>query len=260
MQSHQKEKRSRLAIGLLVAVLSLVLSGCGSLMPKKVEFFQDKVKTFPEQSPELVELERQALYRAHDKTVQVLAAAAKEQSSTNVVAPAKEAAKLTEAVAVTMGPPAKPAGPSVTSEKLAQKLESAVAEYNKEVQEFRLDNNVNAGKKIEGTGLIQISYFAWAGGVIAVIAVLFLLLKLFLSVASVANPAAAVGLNMVSAAGSVVSKGFSQLVKGGEKFKERIEKEISDPALKQKILDTFRAEHMGAQDQEVQNVVQTITK
>lgn len=243
-----------------ILALWLLVSGCSTFIPKKVELFQDKVQPFPEQSPALIELERQAVYRAHDRIGEAIVAATVEGSSTNVVIPAKEAEKLTEAVATVIGPPKKPASDFTSSEVLAVRLETAVAKLNNQIRDFRIENNENAGKKIEGTGLIQVPYILWTGGTILFLMVLFFIGRLVLSVLAVANPTASVGLNMVNAAQAVVAKGFSQLVKGGEEFKKRIEKEIDDPALKQKILDAFRVEHQHAQDSDVQRTIETITK
>lgn len=246
---------------LLVILMSALLTGCSSLVPQKVEFFQDKVQKFPEQSAALVELERQAIYRARDKTAEVAQVAVIENASTNVVFPAKEAAKLTEAVAVSLGPPQyQPSDFVIGSTDLAVKLEGSVAKYDKKVAKFKSANDENTGKKIEGTGIFQIGYFYWVGGILAGLAIIFIVGKLLLTAASAANPGAAVGLGVLNVAQSVITKGFSQLVKGGEDFKAWVEKEITDPQTKQKILDAFQTAHIKAQDGDVQNVVTAITK
>ena len=244
----------------LAIFAALLLAGCGSLVPKKVEFFQDKVRQFPEQSEKLLELERQAIYRAVEKNAQTVLAAVAEGASTNVVRPAQEAQVLTEAVAVVVGPPESPASAYVSSENLAVKLESQVAKFNGKVDDFKKTSNENVGKKIEGTGLIQVSYFYWVGGIAGVLLLVFIAVKIALSVLAMANPGAAIGLNVVNAAQSVVTKGFSQLVKGGEEFKGWVDKEVQDAGLKQKILDAFRTSHVQSQDHDVQNVVSALTK
>lgn len=230
------------------------------MVPKQVEFFQDKVQKFPEQSPALRELERQAIYRAHEKASETVQVAIAEKASTNVVKPAKEVEKLTEAVATVTGPPKKQPDTNVASEAIAIKLESSVAKFNEKVEEFKAENNENVGKKIEDTGLIKVGYIWWVGGVLAVVFVLWMVIKVALSALAASNPLASLGLNAVHAASGVVSKGFAQLVKGGEDFKSWVEKEVSDPAVKQKILDAFRITHMQAQDSDVQNTVQALTK
>jgi hypothetical protein len=245
---------------LFVAALAAALAGCSSVVPKKVEFFQDKVQKFPEQSSTLRELEREAVSRAQEKTEAAIVAAVAENASTNVVAPAKEAQVLISAVATVIGPPKTPAPVTESSEKLATKLETSVAKFSEKVESFKQANNENAGKKIEGTGLFQIGYIYWVGGIILGVIVLFIVGKLVLTAAAVANPGAAIGLNAVNVAESVAAKGFSQLVKGGEDFKAWVQKEITDSGLKAKILSSFQGAQMKSQDSDVQNVVQALTK
>jgi len=243
---------------LIAIFLALAVAGCGTLIPKKVEFFQDKVKAFPEQSAKLRELEREAVYQSHEKATETVVAALKEQVTTNVLAPAQDTMKLTEAALVAAGPPEKI--PTLLPVELAQKVENAVGDYNQTVAKFAKQDDKNAGKKIEGTGLIQVSYFAWIGGIALVIIIALFVGKLLLTGAAVANPGAAIGLNVVNAAQSVLTSGFSQLVKGGEEFKDWVTKEVSDSGLQKKILDAFQTSHMKNQDQQVQNVVAAMTK
>lgn len=244
----------------LSLLVVLALTGCGTLVPKRVEFFQDKVEPFPEQTAYAKELQRQLVQRLEQKTGEVVVAAVEEKASTNVVAPAKESHRLAVAEAVFVGPPVKPAPETVSSPVLAAKMETAVAKLDRKVEEFKKDNNENVGKKIEGTGLVSIPYFYWVGGILLVVVIVFFIGKLLLSAAAAANPGAAIGLNVVNAATSVISKGFSQLVKGGEDFKTWVEKEVQDAGLKQKILDAFQSTHMKAQDKDVQDTVRAVTK
>lgn len=244
----------------LTLALAALVAGCSSLVPKKVEFFQDKVEKFPEQPSKLVELERQAIYRAHESAKETVVAAVAENASTNVVTPAKATEQLTEAVAVALGPPVSPPSKTEPAEKLAAKLETAVAKFERKIDDFKKDSDENVGKKIEGTGMIQVGYFYWVGGIVLVLIVLFVLAKLALSAAAMVNPGAAIGLNVLNGAGAVAAKGFAQVIKGGEEFKKWIGKEISDSGLRDKILSEFQNHQMKAQDSDVQNVVQAITK
>lgn len=244
-----------------MTAVAMALTGCigGSLIPKKVELFQDKVKAFPEPSPALRELEREAIYQSHEKATETVVAALKEQVTTNVLAPAKETMKLTQSALVAAGPPEKI--PTVTSDELADKVTTAVGSYDRKVEKFAKGNDENVGKKIEGTGLIQVPYFLWTGGILAVLVIVFFVGKAILTGAAVANPAAAVGLNVVNAAQSVLAAGFSQVVKGGEDFKSWVGKELSgDQGLQAKVLAAFQTSQMKAQDQQVQNVVSAMTK
>jgi hypothetical protein len=240
-------------------VLCLTLTGClGSLIPKRVEFGQDKVQAFPEESAAQKEVLKQAVQRAHARAVDTVDAALWEQSSTNIIAPAREVEKLTDAAAIAVGPPVKPS--SIDSYDLATKLNTSVAKLDRKIEDFKKDNNENAGKKIEGTGFLSVPYFVWIGGIALILLVAFFIGKAALSAYAVVNPGAAIGLNVVNAGQAVLAKGFSQIVAGGEAFKDWVEKEVQDSGLKEKILHAFQSNQMKSQDQEVQNVVAAITK
>jgi hypothetical protein len=103
-----------------------------------------------------------------------------------------------------------------------------------------------------------VPYFVYLGGFVLVVVVLWHLGKLALTAASVANPGFSVGVAGMNVAGSVVSKGFHQLVTGGNAFKGWVEKEVSDPTLKQKILDAFASAHKESQDADVKAVINKI--
>lgn len=252
-------KKSFLPLILLV----LAFSGC-SLIPHKVEFFQDKVHKVPELTNSQREVEKQAALAAKFKASETLTAAIAENSSTNVVAPATETAKLTDVVSEMVGPPAKPA--TVDTDRLVQEVRSALAKQDAKLESFKRANDENAGKKIEGTGWLQIPYFVYVGLVALVILVAWHLLHTVLTglqVAGVANPAlgaaGGVGSALMGGIESGFGKAFSQVVKGGEAFKDWMGKEVEDPALRQKILDGFKAAHQKAQDESVQTVVKAVT-
>ena len=128
------------------------------------------------------------------------------------------------------------------------------------MEKFDKANDAVEGKKIEGTGLVRVPYLLWIGGFLVGLVVLFFVGKLALTAFAVTNPGASVGLNVVNAAESVLVKGFSQVVQGGENFKSWVESEITDSGLKTKILAAFQSEQQKAQDQSVQNTVAAITK
>lgn len=240
-------------------VLALLLAGCmGSLIPQRVELFQKKTQPFPEQSPALRELEQEVIYQSHEKATETVVAALKENTTTNVLTPAKDTMKLTQAAMIVVGPPKKI--PTSTADVLADKVVTSAGAYNDKVEKFAKAEDAVAGKKIEGTGLIQVPYFLWIGGIFVAVVILYFLGKTLLSAAAVANPGAAVGLNVVNAAQSVLAAGFSQVVKGGEDFKAWVGKEVTDSGLQAKVLAAFQTTQMKAQDQKVQNVVAAMTK
>jgi hypothetical protein len=246
---------------IIPALLALVLlTGClGTLVPKSVELFQKKTQVFPEQSPALKELEREAIYQSHEKATETVVAALKENTTTNVLAPATDTMKLTQAAMVVAGPPEKI--PTVTADVLANKATTAMGAYDYKVEKFAKAEDEVAGKKIEGTGLIQVPYFLWIGGIFLVLLVLYEAAKTLLKGAAVTNPGAAVGLGVVNVAQSTLAAGFSQVIKGGEDFKDWVTKEFSgDQSLQSKILTAFQTNQMKAQDQTTQNTVAAITK
>jgi PBP1b-binding outer membrane lipoprotein LpoB len=237
--------------------ITLLLTGC-SLIPKKVELFQDKVHRFPTPSAKQVELQRETAQRAADSAAQTLHSALVEGATTNVVASATDTEKLTVAIAESVGAPEKTNGK--TTDNLIQSLRAQEAKTDGKIDAFIKKNDENANKKIEGTGLVQVPYFAWTGGILVVLLVGWYILRTVAGAAALANPGAAVGVGALNVAGNVVSKGFQQLVKGGEAFKDWVGKEISDPILKQKIVDTFNTLHKTAQDADVKTVVDHLIK
>lgn len=242
---------------IFLSVLMLGLTGCG-LIPKRVEFFQSKVGRFPEPTESQKELQKEAAQRAKEKAQEVLMAAKSENASDHVVAPAAETVELTDAVSQSVGSPLK--RPTETSQALSDQVRKSVAKLDQKIDSFKQKNDKNAGKKIEDTGVFNFSYFGWTGGVVAFILLVWVVLRAILSAASAVNPGAAVAVGGMNVATSVLAKGFHQIVEGGEDFKKWIGNEISDPSLKQRILGAFQANHVTAQDSDVQAVVKQLTK
>jgi len=232
----------------------LVLTpGCG-LIPKSVEFGQDKVRRFPAHPVAQLEAERQAVQLAATRAREAEIIASIDESAAAV--PAGEAADLSEAVGRSLGPPASPWSAEISA--LTQKLDAQTAKYNALLVKFKAGNDENAGKKIEGTGFLQVPYFVYLGIVLGVVWVVWMLLKTFANVAGAANPGVAVGLKVAQVGGKVLSRGFSQLLKGGQDFKKKLETEVADPELREKVLEAFRASHVQAQDTDVQNLVKNL--
>lgn len=244
---------------LLPLIFSLCLTGC-SLIPKNVEFGQSKVKKFPVPTAKQEELQRETAQRAKEKARETLVAATQENSSTNVINPAAETAELTDALSQSVGAPAK--RPTATTSELADELRASLAKLDRKVEAFAQKNDEMAGKKVEGTGIIQIPYFIYLGGFLIVVVVLWHLLHTALSVAGAAYPPAAIPASIavggMNVAQDLVAKGLKQVVKGGQAFKTWIDNEIPDEALKEKILSAFVANHQTAQDEDVQTLVKGI--
>lgn len=236
----------------------LLLSGCG-LIPKNVEFFQRKVHEVPELTSTQKEYQKRAAYLAKQRAVDVVDNALTSGASTNVIVPARDVEKLTDAVSTSLGPPVTP---STNADTAVENLTRAVAKLDRSIDAFKEKNDRDAGKKIEGTGFIQIPYFVYLGVVVLVIVVGWHLAKTALTVASVAQPAAGVGVGVMNVAGSLAGKGFSQVVAGGKKFLDWVNSEASglEPGLKDKLTKAFTDSHQAVQDHDVQTVVKTLIK
>lgn len=244
---------------LLLFVL-LLLPGCGTLFPKPVEFGQDKVEAFPTQRASERETQRQTALRAKEDAEKTLRAALSEASSPAVVEPATSVARLTDSLSLSLGPPKYPA--TVPSDELARKLDLAVAKLNARIDEFHIDNDENKGKKIEGTGWLSIPYFVWIGGVAVVVFIGLIILGVAwtaLKAYALSNPPLALGLNAVQLGSKGAKSLVAQLLQGGEKFKERLSKEVTDPVLQEKIRQLFRDEHERAQSPETQQIIKRLT-
>jgi hypothetical protein len=229
------------------------LSGCG-LIPKHVEYGQRKVKPVPEYTASAAEHERQAAQYVATKTEQVKVAAIAEHSSTNVLIPAAEANGAAEALTEFIGPPSSPW--KDTSTNLVQTLHHDQAKLNLKVEAYREHVEQDVGKKIEGTGWLQLSYFTNAGIIFGVFALIFVGLKIY----GMTNPAVGLGVNVAGrVASSVVSRGLSEVVAGGERFKSYLEASNIPSDVKSYVADLFQRAHMEAQSQDVQTVVTTLT-
>lgn len=245
---------------LFSGALCLALVGC-ALLPKKVEFGQDKVQAFPEKRTWESEVQKQTAQRAAEKADEVVREARTEGALPTVIAPAEDAAVLTRAVSMSLGPPENPS--FLEAKLLAQKLDNTVARLDRRIADFKSDNNENAGKKIEGTGIIQMPYLVFAGGVVVLGFIGFIVLSAVwggLKVFALANPPVAMGMSAVNLGGKALSSGVAQLLKGGEKFKDAVEEKFKDnPEVQEAILRLFKDEHEKAQSPEMQAVVRQLT-
>lgn len=239
-----------------------LLVGCGTLIPKRVEFGQDKVRAFPEPRAAEKETQREVARLAADKAQETLKAAITADSPASVVLPADETVTLTGAVAESVGAPLSALPIDTEAREAAADLRRAVAKLNKRMDEFKEDNNENTGKKIEGTGWLSVPYFLWialvgvflfAGLIVA--GVVWHMVKMYATV----NPPLQLGVGAVQMGAGFAKKALSQLAAGGEAFKTALEKEVSDPALLNRIKDIFRTAHQTEQDGDVQAVVRQIT-
>lgn len=245
-------KRSLVVIALASALI--FTPGCGILLPKKVEFFQDRVHKFPEPSSSAKETQREAAALAARLADDTVVAAVGNDCPTNVVAPAKDTAELARAVSQSLGPPSSPWTGSATN--LALKLDKSVASFNAKVEDFKQDNNENAGKKIEGTGLFRIGYFTMWGLIIGAVLLLGLALKIY----GIFNPVVGLGTNVVGrVASTVLKRGYTEIIAGGERFKEYLQNSTLTADVKAQVADYFQRAQMESQSQDTQGIVKNLT-
>jgi len=238
-----------------VILLAFLAAGCSSLIPKRVELGQEKVQKFPDHQKAQLDAERQAVALAAEKAREAEKIATEDKSE--AAKPAGEAADLSESVGRALGPPSNPWRGEVI--ELTERLDRLTSKYNDLLVRFKKDNDENAGKKIEGTGFLQIPYFLYIGVIGLVIFVVWIVLRALVSVAAAGNPGVAVGMRVAQVGGKVLSRGFSQLVKGGENFKEWLKREVPEEKLKEKILEAFKQHQTSAQDADVQTLVKDLT-
>lgn len=244
----------------LATQLVVVLSGCSVLLPGKKEFFQKEVPVYPAQSFKELEALRQAASVAKESAAETLIAAEAEGASPEVIGPARDAAVLTDAVSAGVGPSLKPA--KGEAKDLAGAVLRATAEHNRDLDKLKDRLRPLEGKDVEGTGLIQVGYFALLGGVLLIGFFAYIVLRAIVSVAAISNPAVAVGSGVAGGVlkigGRVVTKGFAQMMKGGEEFKNAIEAQL-EPQVAELVKTVFRKSHESVQDEEVQTAIKAAT-
>jgi hypothetical protein len=141
---------------LLALFVLVLLPGC-SLIPKKVEYFQDRVRAVPERIPEAEESLRQAARLAAQRASETERAALVTEAAPEVVAPARDTAVLTGAVAEHVGPPTTPWTGEIQA--LITRMDTQEAHFRQALDTYREEVRTNVGKAIEGTGAIQVGYF-----------------------------------------------------------------------------------------------------
>lgn len=233
----------------------LLTSGCGILMPKQVELFQRKVKPVPSYAESAEETQRQAADRIARQTEEALRAALREQSTTNVIRPLQGANGVAEGLSTSLGPPSSPY--FGTSDALTARLKANRAKLDRAVDDYANSVEKDVGKKIEGTGLVRVGYFTMIGGILLLLALAWFALKVY----GVFNPVVGGVTSVIGRiSGRVLNKGFTQVVAGGERFKDMIAESHLDEKTAEYVKQLFAHAHQQAQDDDVKNVVAGITK
>lgn len=242
---------------LLALTIAICFSGCG-LLPKKVEFFQDKVKAVPEKTEATQEHERQAAQYVASE-IKKTSEAVNGLNITNpaVTIPLENANTVAPALSLSLGPPvhAWPTNRTDASEVLASTLTTELARLNKKIDDYRNDVEKNVGKKIEGSGAFQIGYFSYVALIGGLFAAVFVVLKIIASV----NPPVAVGMKVAQMGGKFVAKGFSELVDAGEHFKDMVAESTAATFTKEEIIKLFSTAHAAKQSRDTQDVIKSLT-
>lgn len=245
----------------LIILASSLASGC-AIWPDRKEFLQREVPVYPEQSFKELEALRQAASRAKESAVETLMAARAEEASASVVAPAEDVVILADAVSTSVGPPLTQPVPTTPAELIAAKVLKETALHNRDLDKLRAKLAPLEGKDVEGTGRIQVGYFTMLGGIAIVALLAWSFLRAIVAVAAQANPGVALGASaagsVLKIGGSVLSRGFKQVLIGGEKFKQALEEKL-EPAVAEQVKALFRETHQRAQDEEVQVAVKAAT-
>jgi hypothetical protein len=226
-------------------------------MPKNVELGQRKIQKMPSMSEKHIEILKESAELAERKARETLILAARSHAPTNVIESAKDTTIITHSIAGSLGKPSdKWTGSPVN---LANKLDIEDAKLDKKLEDFRVRNDQDIGKKIEGTGWLQMGYFTH----ILILCIVGVLVWFALRVFGMFNPVVGIGTKIVSGGAAAVSKlagkGFSELIEGGERFKQKLDTEIDDPATREKIKNIFRDAHLEKQSRDVQDVVKGLT-
>jgi hypothetical protein len=250
-----KQYKMKLVRLVLAATLGSILwAGC-SLMPRDVEYFQRKVRPVPELSDSGKEHQRQAAHYVAEKARQTKEAAIKTQADISVVVPATEASVVAQSLSGSLGPAKSDF--IGTSTNLARSLDYDQAKLNSKISDYREHVEPDVGKSIDGTGLFQVGYFTNAAIILGVLALLWFGLKVY----GVANPLVGGAVGVVGRVSSgVVAKGFSELIHGGERFKNYIESSGLPDEIQEKVKDLFSRAHIEAQSRDIQGIVATATR
>lgn len=248
----------RVFVLLACAIVFLAcVTGCG-LIPKRVEVGQKRVEAVPEKTPAARESEKQAADYVARKIGEAADAANATSAPSIVADPIADAREVSGALRLSLGPPSdKWNGKAVDLSDRLSKMESRL---NSRIDAYRDRTAPMVGKKIEGTGWLQVPYFIWVGGVLLLVWLGWHAVRVF----GMLYPPVGVGVAGLQAVGrvpaKVVAKGFNQLVKGGEEFKAALKEADVDDKVRDFVLDLFRRHQMQVQDGDVQNLIRSATK
>lgn len=236
----------------ILAILLLTAGGC-SLIPKNVEFGQKKVKAVPTFSASQGQRQKQAAAMAAEKAQETKEAALATAADPSVLVPAAETAVLTDALSTSLGPPEKPS--TKTPEELATTLEKEKAAVDSKVQKYRERTQEMVGKAVEGTGVVQMSYFTYVGCILGLVFLIYAGLKIY----GLVCPPVGMGLGVVERVTSkVAASAFSSTAHGLEAFKDELQEgaQYTKAQVKQMLATNLQKK----QDSDVQDLAYRLTR
>jgi hypothetical protein len=237
---------------LVIVCLCILLSGC-TLIPKPVEYFQDKVRPVPERSEASEESLRQAARLAASRAADTERAALTTEAAPQVLAPARDTAILTGTVSTRLGPPSEPWRGEI--EALVARMDAQEASYQRDLSTYRAQVQENLGRPIEGTGAIQVGYFTH----LLILAAIFAVAWMIVRIIAIFNTPVAVGLKTVEGGSRFLGRALAEVVEGGQEFKERLRNLLADqPEMAERLAGEFRDAHRASQNRDTQSVVRQI--
>ena len=232
-----------------IVPLCILLSGC-TLIPKPVEYFQDRVQPVPERTAASEDSLRQAARLAASRAAETERAALTTEAAPEVLTPARDTAVLTETVSDRLGPPSAPWRGEI--EALVTRMDVQEARYQRDLSTYRDRVHENVGKPIEGTGAIRVGYFTH----LLILAAIFAVTWMIVRIIAIFNAPVAVGLKTVEGSSRFLGRALAEVVEAGQDFKARVRNRLSNqPDLAKLILDDFRDAHRTTQDRDVRQAV-----
>jgi hypothetical protein len=236
---------------LLSLLLLSTTAGC-KLLPGRVEYFQKEVKSIPELGQSAVQRQKQGAAYVADKTRATREAAIAAEAPASVLVPAAEAAVVADGLAVSLGPPTSPYSGSGTN--LAARLEKDRAQVDQQIDKQREKQEPLVGKKIEGTGLVNMSYFTQIGILLGLAFLVWAGLKAY----GLFNPLVGTGLAVAErVSGKVAAKAVATTFTGIEHFKELLQEGAAYS--KDQIKELLSTALQKRQDQDVQKLARRLT-
>lgn len=233
----------------LMLILALPFAGC-TLVPRQVEYFRAHVQPLPERGEAADESVRQAARLAADRALATEHAAVETAASSEVISPARETVALTETVSNQLGPPSERWRDDV--EALIERIDREDARYRARLATYADETRENAGKPIEGTGAIQIGYFTNLFIIAAVLFCGWIVLRVIFA------PAVS-GVRGVTASGRLLTRALTEVVDGGQAFKQAIQKQFAgNEEVRDLVLKTFGQSHRASQSRETQTAVREV--